>query len=183
MSANGQRDIVEDEPVILDIEEQEDEDEDEIALDAPASDAPADEPEDDGEVDDSVDVAEIERAMRGIGRADMDVTGRVVALVAEFRRLRKENARLATEAAMGRQYREDLIQETLATGVGAQGAGFPVEQYRTLLASADIDAIKAVRDGFAEARAARLPVGRQSSNGSAPAYREDNEIPAAAFSG
>lgn len=180
MSANGQRDSVEDEPVILDIEEQEDDDEvEEIALDASS----VDEPEDDGEGEDSVDVAEIERAMRGIGRADMDVTGRIVALVAEFRRLRKENARLATEAAMGRQYREDLIQETLATGVGAQGAVFPVEQYRTLLASADIEAIKAVRDSFVEARAARLPVGRQSSNGSAPAYEEDNEIPAAAFSG
>jgi len=79
-----------------------------------------------------------------------------------IRDLGAEVARLRPLADDGRAYRADLIEETLAEGVRAQGERFPAETYRALLERAGLDHIKQVRDTLKEAGDKRLPGGRQT---------------------
>lgn len=89
----------------------------------------------------------------------------VTRLTAEVQRLQpmeSEVQRLQPLADDGKQYRSDLITETLAEGVRAMGDTFPEETYKGMLEPASIEAIKKMRDAFAEQAKGRLPNGRQT---------------------
>lgn len=96
---------------------------------------------------------------------------------------KSEADRLRALADLGNQYRSDLVDQALAAGVRAQGGAFPAEQYRALLATADIDAIKAVISGFENVASERFPVGRQSVAEVGAKQNGRAEIPSAAFRG
>jgi len=82
---------------------------------------------------------------------------------AEVTRLTAEIQRLQPMADDGKQYRADLITETLAEGVRAMGDSFPEETYKGMLENGtSIEAIKKMRDAFAERARQRLPGGRQT---------------------
>jgi hypothetical protein len=144
----------------------------------------------DGEPEVEADVAENENEDDGEARvyaADLlaernRMVSRVASLVKENKTLTAEVDRLRGLADMGKAYHADLIEETIAAGIRAQGNSFPSEQYRGLLESAGIEQIKAVRDGFAAQAAERLPVGRKTID--APTHSANgNAVPSAAYAG
>jgi hypothetical protein len=65
-----------------------------------------------------------------------------------MRWLAQENARLRPMADDGLAYRKDLIAEALTEGARANGEGFAVESYRSLLQQADLATIKRMRDDW-----------------------------------
>ena len=67
---------------------------------------------------------------------------------------------LVAEAVEGRQYRADLIEQTLAEGVRAHGTAFAAEDYRELLKGASLERIKAVKAGFSDVAQRLFPGGR-----------------------
>lgn len=84
-------------------------------------------------------------------------------LTTEVTRLTAEVQRLQPLADDGKQYRADLISDTLAEGVRAMGDTFPEETYRGMLENGtSIEAIKKMRDAFAEQAKQQLPAGRQT---------------------
>lgn len=65
--------------------------------------------------------------------------------------LERQSARiieLEAEAAIGRQYKADLIDEALKDGVRAKGDGFKAELYRGILAALGVSEIRAMRDDW-----------------------------------
>lgn len=101
---------------------------------------------------------------------DGDELERVCFLITERERLTTEVARQADEvkrlqplADDGAKYRADLISDTLAEGVRVMGDSFPEETYKGMLENGtSIEAIKKMRDAFAEQAKTRLPGGRQT---------------------
>lgn len=96
----------------------------------------------------------------------------------------RQLAELTPLAADGRQYRRDLVDEMLAEGVRAHGAGFDEKTYRGLAGSASLEVIKRMRDDFAAMGNARFPGGRQSIEGGEtppPAPRTGTGKPAEVF--
>lgn len=83
-------------------------------------------------------------------------------VAAAVRWLADENARLRPLADIGRQYRADMVEETIAEGIRAMGNTFPAEQYRAMLASANLDAIKAIRSSFTETAKSLFEGGRRT---------------------
>ncbi|MCI0489379.1 MAG: hypothetical protein L0229_22530 [Blastocatellia bacterium] len=73
---------------------------------------------------------------------------------------------IASLAADGRRYREDLIAEALAEGVRAHGDKFQEETYRSMLDRSDIDTIKRMRDDWKAVGDANFPGGRLSQDAS-----------------
>lgn len=67
---------------------------------------------------------------------------------------------LVAQAADGRAYRADLVEETLREGVRANGPTFAADDYRALLEGASLARIKTVRDGFANVAAQLFKGGR-----------------------
>jgi hypothetical protein len=98
-----------------------------------------------------------------------DVLDRAVAAIEDLPRLR-------ALADTGRQYRADLIEETIREGIRAKGDDFAAETYRGLLGGIDdIDMIKRMRDdfkGFADATFA----GGRVTPGEAPAETEETPV-------
>lgn len=82
-----------------------------------------------------------------------------------FLELEKENARLIPLADQGREYRAALIEETLAEGVRADGAGFPSDTYKVLLEQADLVNIRTIRDGFRVRGDSAFEGGRKTEDG------------------
>lgn len=77
----------------------------------------------------------------------------------EVVRLRAREAELTPLADAGKQYRADLVTETLLEGKKAMGLTFKEETYRSLLENAPIEQIKTMRDGFTEAVRAMVAPG------------------------
>ena len=80
---------------------------------------------------------------------------RLAAEVEQFRALQAELPDLRLLAALGRQYRSELLDEAITAGNDAQGAGFDEPAYRALLTDASIEQIKTIRDDFRRSTAAR----------------------------
>lgn len=102
-------------------------------------------------------------------------------LLEEVRALVDEAARLRPLADAGRQYRADLIAEALAEGVRAMGQAFPSETYRAMLDSAELTAIKSLRDSWRTLASERLPGGRLSVDGTERERPSANFVPDAAY--
>ncbi len=82
---------------------------------------------------------------------------------ARFAELERQVGELTSLAELGKQYRADLIEDTLKEGVRAQGQAFPEATYRGLLERSDLNAIKTLRASFEAAARERLgPGGRQT---------------------
>jgi hypothetical protein len=81
-----------------------------------------------------------------------------------------ELTRLRPLADMGRQYRSDLVEDTIKEGIAAMGNTFPTEQYRSLLGTSNIETIKSIRDSFAAQAKALLGGGRKIKE-----EKEDNQ--------
>lgn len=73
-------------------------------------------------------------------------------------------ATLEKEAADGRTYRADLIDETIADGTRAMGTAFDQASYREILQGLSLERIKAVRAGFIKQGDQRLPGGRVTTD-------------------
>lgn len=71
---------------------------------------------------------------------------------------------LEPQAADGRQYRADLVNEALAEGVRAQGKDFDKPTYEGVLTNAPIAVIKRMRDDWKSVGDQRLPGGRTSTD-------------------
>lgn len=72
--------------------------------------------------------------------------------VKAVRALAQEIVRLRPLADDGKRYKDDLIADTIASGVAAYGKGFDEEQYRGILAKLDLDGILTMKRTF-DARA------------------------------
>lgn len=106
-------------------------------------------------------------------------------LVTENTRLAGEVKRLQPLADDGAAYRADLIADALAEGVRAMGDDFPEESYRGMLeANPSIEAIKKIRNGFAEQAKKNFPNGRQTvdEDQNAETKRPAPETPDLAYS-
>lgn len=68
--------------------------------------------------------------------------------------------RVLLDAADGKQYRADLLEEALQEGVRANGANFNRATYENALRNSPIATIKTMRDDWRAAGDARLPGGR-----------------------
>lgn len=81
---------------------------------------------------------------------------RVAELSAQTRALQQQAETLATEAEIGRTYRDDLVTAAVAARVRVQGNAFDAERYRgVLVRSNDLDFIKSEKATW-EARAAEV---------------------------
>lgn len=125
--------------------------------------------------------------------ADGDVVATITGITGELAQLRtaKETAdqrikTLEVEAADGRQYRTDLVSETLAEGVRAFGEKFDKDTYGEMLKSAPLTVIKRMKTDWQSIGDERFSGGRKSQdNGDAPEKKQDKQrtsarIPAAA---
>lgn len=68
-------------------------------------------------------------------------------------------AEILSLSAAGKQYRTDLVAETMAAGVRAKGDKFDKDRYQRVIDASTIDDIKALRAEFDEEAAARLGKG------------------------
>lgn len=84
------------------------------------------------------------------------------------------------EASDGRQYRKDLVEETLACGVRAMGDKFRADMYRAQLEKADIAFIKTVKEDFEATGDAKL---RGSGSGFGRQTRDTGTTPPATGEG
>ena len=75
---------------------------------------------------------------------------------------------LVTEAAAGRQYRADLLDEAIKARVQAFGRGAEEERYRALLERLPLEDVRGFRDEWRSIASGRLPVGRRSDDGGDP---------------
>lgn len=124
--------------------------------------------------------------------ADGDVVATVTGITGELAQLRtaKEAAdqrirTLETEAADGRQYRTDLVAETLAEGVRAYGDKFERATYEELLKTASLTVIKRMKADWQSVGDERFSGGRKSNdNGDAPVKSQSKQaarVPNAAY--
>lgn len=65
-------------------------------------------------------------------------------------------------AKEGKEYRKQLIDESLAMGVRAQGEGFPAETWKTTFATMGIKQIKDIMATFEKQAKEEIPAGRQT---------------------
>jgi hypothetical protein len=75
---------------------------------------------------------------------------------------------LVSEAAAGRQYRSDLLDEAIKARVQAFGRSAEEERYRTLLERLPLEDVRGFRDEWRSIASGRLPVGRRSEDGGDP---------------
>lgn len=77
-------------------------------------------------------------------------------------------------AKEGMQYREELIEDTVAWGIRAEGEVFAADAWKQMLSepTRTIEAIKAFREQF-KAKAEAIPIGRVTE----PKRKEENAIP------
>lgn len=94
-----------------------------------------------------------------------DAQKRIKTLEGEVTAANERAAGLEPAAADGRAYREDLVTAALAEGVRAYGEKFAKETYEAMLRSAPLDVIKRMRDDWQSVGDARLPGGRQTTDG------------------
>lgn len=87
---------------------------------------------------------------------------RVTELTAQVDGLQGQVADLAPKAKDGEAYRADLIAETLAEGVRAEGSAFPVDIIRVMLEGQGLDAIRTMRDHYRTLAAINFQGGRRS---------------------
>lgn len=97
--------------------------------------------------------------------------------------LAAECQRLRPQADLGAKYRADLIEDALAEGVRAQGNDFARETYAGLLnGTADLEAIKRMRDDWKRQAEAAVPTGRATVDDDAPTdLTKRRRVPAAAY--
>ena len=112
--------------------------------------------------------AELQR-LRPVEAAVQEAHARINTLEGELATAQARAAALEPEAADGRQYRTDLLEQTLAEGVRALGDKFDKETYETLLRGASLATIKRMRDDWQAQGDARLPGGRASTDSGEPA--------------
>lgn len=77
-----------------------------------------------------------------------------------LRPLEEEVTRLRPLADEGRQYRADLVKDTLAEGARAYGAAFAEATYSALLESAPLETVKRMRDDWKAIGDKNFPGGR-----------------------
>ena len=75
---------------------------------------------------------------------------------------------LVAEAAAGRQYRSDLLDEAIKARVQAFGRSAEEERYRALLERLPLEDVRGFRDEWRSIASGRLPVGRRSEDGGDP---------------
>ncbi len=75
---------------------------------------------------------------------------------------------LVAEAAAGRQYRADLLDEAIKARVQAFGRSAEEERYRALLERLPLEDVRGFRDEWRSIASGRLPVGRRSEDGGDP---------------
>lgn len=78
--------------------------------------------------------------------------------------LEKANVGLEGDAALGRQYRTDLIEQAIEAGIRCHGDDFAEESYRGLMENAPLEAIRRMRDDWDRTAATILQVGRQTQD-------------------
>lgn len=101
-----------------------------------------------------------------------------------IRLLTAEITRLTPLAEDGRQYRAALVDEALAEGVRALGAGFAQERYRTILEGSTIEVIRQMLADWRLTGDARLKGGRQSTDTAENRTQEQEArplVPASAY--
>jgi hypothetical protein len=77
-------------------------------------------------------------------------------------KLALQNRELNSQAADGRQYREDCIASALAAGVRAYGNDFDKATYQGILVNAPIRTIKQFEADWSKVAKTELPTGRTS---------------------
>lgn len=122
-------------------------------------------------------LAELE-VLSGENDEEMDLGLTLDALFEKYETLEDRNKSLEADAAIGRSYKTQKIEDAIAEGVRAKGNDFKSDIYKAMLANADIDHIKQVEADFkAEADARRSvthPNGtRLTTNGSDPTQLDD----------
>lgn len=105
-------------------------------------------------------------AAHGI-RLGTDAVKAVRALGDEVIRLRGNLAESRALADLGRRYKADTIEDTIAAGIRAHGNDFKADQYRRILDQLDIDSIRVMKADF-EARGAVLEGGRRTREDAEP---------------
>lgn len=94
---------------------------------------------------------------------------------------------LEPQAADGRQYRKDLIDEALKEGVRALGKDFDAAMHEAMLSSQPLSTIKGMRDSWQKIGDERLPAGRKSVDDDQTPTQETNKavsfVPDAAYRG
>lgn len=90
-------------------------------------------------------------------------------------------ATLEREAADGRTYRADLVDETLDEGTRAMGDAFDRDSYREILQGLSLERIKAVRSGFVKQGDSRFAGGRQTKDTPPTPQPQPNNIPAGVY--
>jgi hypothetical protein len=71
---------------------------------------------------------------------------------------------LIAEAAAGRQYRTDLLDEAIKARVQAFGRSAEEERYRALLERLPLEDVRGFRDEWRSIASGRLPIGRRSED-------------------
>jgi hypothetical protein len=94
-----------------------------------------------------------------------DAQNRATTLDTDLVNARAQIAQLEPAAIDGRQYRIDLIAETLAEGVRANGAGFSQDIYRPLLENAPLETIKRMRADWTKVADDLFKPGRKTEDG------------------
>jgi hypothetical protein len=107
--------------------------------------------------------AELQR-LRPLETAAQEAQERVKALEGDLAAAQTRATALEPEAADGRQYRADLLEQAFAEGVRALGDKFDKATYETLLRGASLATIKRMRDDWQLQGDARLPGGRASTD-------------------
>lgn len=103
--------------------------------------------------------------------------------------LAKANARVAELTPMaddGKAYREQLVSDTLAEGVRANGEDFAEETYRKMLESADLNTVRQMRDDWKKLGDSRFAAGRQTvdeteTNNEDQSQESSNDTPDEAY--
>ena len=83
-------------------------------------------------------------------------------------------------AKEGQEYRQQLIDDTIAMGTRAQGNDFKVETWKIALASMDSKAINDIMQNFAKQAGEVIPAGRKTDI-EAGAEKQSNSLPDEAF--
>ena len=71
---------------------------------------------------------------------------------------------LIAEAAAGRQYRADLLDEAIKARVQAFGRSAEEERYQALLERLPLEDVRSFRDEWRSIASGRLPIGRRSED-------------------
>lgn len=133
-------------------------DDSETTIEEPESEAPEpEEPE-----SDRMAALRSRYAPQGI-RLGSDPVKAVRALAEALLTARGKITELEGEAEIGKRYKRDLIEATLAAGVRARGERFRRETYQRILEGLDIDSIRAIGEDFGTEGDTLFPGGRRTS--------------------